>query len=82
MSMSNIDYDQDAAGEQGDPVDLAKGDLADTIEAGDEVRAAGYPEADLPTVAVVRDGRVVAVAQYFEAPQGGWLLSSVTACSE
>jgi hypothetical protein len=82
MSMSNIDYAQDAAGEQGDPVDLAKGDLADTIEAGDEVRAAGYPEADLPTVAVVRDGRVVAVAEYFEAPQGGWLLGGVTACSE
>jgi hypothetical protein len=81
-STTFLDHVQDAVGEQGDPVDLARDDLADTIEPGDEIRSAGYPEAHLPSVAVVREGRVVAVVLYASDGQGGWLLSQVNACSE
>jgi hypothetical protein len=82
MSIGSLDYVQGAVGEQGNPVDLAWHDLASRIEPGDEVRSAGYPEAIQPSVAVIRDDRVVAVAYYFPDSQGGWLLGQVRACAD
>jgi hypothetical protein len=82
VSNGIVDYAQDAVGEQGDPVDIARRELGGSLEPGDEVRAAGYPESAQPTVAVVRDERVVMVVQYVPDSQGGWLRSETTACAD
>ena len=82
VSNGIVDYAQDAVGEQGDPVDIARRELGGSLEPGDEVRPAGYPESAQPTVAVVRDERVVMVVLYVPDSQGGWLRSETTACAD
>jgi hypothetical protein len=60
--------------------ELARRSFSESLQPGDVVEVAGYPEArERRSVRVVRDGRVVAVLDFL--PSGdGWLPDSYTAC--
>lgn len=74
-------YAPGARGEKGDPVDITRRRFSEEIEEGDVVEVAGYPESrGERTVRVVREGRVVAVVEYFRE-SGGWLGSGYSACA-
>lgn len=74
-------YAEGTLGDQGDPVDVARGRLTG-LEEGDIVERAGYAEgAAEPVVRIVRDGTVVGSVSLFDDGQGGWLLSSLEGCS-
>ena len=62
-----------------DPVQSAKDHLSG-LEPGDVVEVAGYPDAEIRQVRVVRDGEVVAVLEYSSDGQDGWLQSSGGSC--
>lgn len=69
-----------ARGEKGDPVALTRRTFADQIRNGDAVETAGYPEsAGAKVVRVVRDGSVIATAEYGRA-DNGWLQDNYAAC--
>lgn len=80
------EYFEGVNGKEGDPVDMARRRFSDHIEKGDVVEGAGYPKVapsqivgDSSYVRVVRDGKVVAVVQYFREG-GGWLEGEYSAC--
>ena len=75
-------YVPGAAGDRGDPVEIARMRLTG-LEDGDAVERAGYPQAGgTAIVRVVRDGTVIAKAELFDDGQGGWLLSSLQGCGD
>ena len=75
-------YAPGAAGDRGDPVEIARMRLTG-LEDGDAVERAGYPQAGgTAIVRVVRDGTVIAKAELFDDGQGGWLLSSLQGCGD
>jgi hypothetical protein len=68
-------------GATGDPDPVASArERLQGLEPDDLVEAAGYPEAQTPQVRVVRDGKVVAVVDFLDDGQGGWLLGGGEAC--
>lgn len=71
-------------GTKGDPLVIATTEVAQwyAAQAGDEVRAAGYPNASPRTYMVVRDGTPVAVADYRDDGDGGWFFGSVSWCED
>jgi hypothetical protein len=69
----------EAVGEQGDPIDVARGHL-NGLEAGDVVEVGGYRGASSPVMRIVRDGKVVGTMTLTDDMQGGWLLGSVEGC--
>lgn len=74
-------YAPGAKGEKGDPVELVGRRFSEETEERDVVEVAGYPESrDQKSVRVVREGRVVAVIEYFRE-SGGWLGSGYSACA-
>jgi hypothetical protein len=74
-------YARGAKGEKGDPVELVRRRFSEEIESGDVVEVASYPKSrEQRTVRVVREGRVVAVVEYFRE-SGGWLDSGYSACA-
>lgn len=75
----SIDYGAGTAGQKGDVLVVARGQIGG-LRAGDRVERAGYPRADQPSVRVVRDGKTVAVAGYDPDGAGGWLLSGTSVC--
>ena len=75
------DYAGGAAGEKGDPVHIAKRQLAGKLRPGDIVERAGYPNSSTRLVRVVRDGRTTMTVEYEPDGQGGWLSTTTTACS-
>jgi hypothetical protein len=77
-SLTNIDYVADAKGATGDPVDLAR-DHFEGLRETDEVRLVRWTEAQA-TVAVIRQGAVIATAHYTNDGRGGWLLETVSRC--
>jgi hypothetical protein len=76
---ATLDYASDARGTKGEPVDIAR-DVLVGLESSDEVIAVGYPEAEFPQVAVLRDGKQVAHLRYSPAEKGEWLLGGYSAC--
>ena len=84
VTTSTLDYFAGAPGLQGEPGEVvrASGEGGVQIEARDVVERAGYPEAgDAPVVRVVRDGRTVATVTLMPSDDGGWLVSTVSACA-
>ena len=66
-------YSEDEMGGEGEPVELLRNDLSDSLKKGDVVEIAGYPESrDEKHVRVVRDGKVIATAHYLRVSDG-WL---------
>jgi hypothetical protein len=60
--------------------------IAGPLAAEDVVEPAGYPRAEIRRVRLVRDGQVVAVADYADAsfaggePGSGWIDEGYSAC--
>ena len=71
-------------GTKGDPLVIATAEVNQwfATQPGDEVKAAGYPEANARTYMVVRDGIAVAVADYRDDGAGGWFFGSVAWCED
>jgi hypothetical protein len=84
ISVGTSDYAAGATGESGDPVDLGRQrfDGAYGLQEGDVVERAGYPQADLQTVRLVRDGRVLATITYRGSEAGGWLEETMATCED
>ena len=57
-------------GQGEDPVAIV-GESVKGLQPEDVVETAGYPEADVPTVRVVRDGKVIGTYGFLEAGDGG-----------
>lgn len=78
------DYAEGATGEHGDPVDLARTrfEQVTDVRADDVIEVAGYPEDDLRTVRLVRDGRVIATISFSASGRGGWLEDTFARCDE
>ena len=75
-------YPEDATGDPGDPLEVARARLTG-LEEGDLVERALYPgSATDPVIRVVRNGRVFAAVTLFDDGQGGWLLGSLEGCGE
>ena len=75
-------------GKKGDPVEMVRRRFSKHIKEGDVVEVAGYPEISTSQIAgdsryvrVVRDGKVVAVMEYFREG-GGWLEGAYSACED
>jgi hypothetical protein len=80
-----IDYFREPEGRPGDPVDLAAQDLPQEVPGwspDDVLEPAGYPEAVPRLVRVVRDGDVVAVAEYPQGTEDGWYLTNILYCED
>jgi hypothetical protein len=76
------DYMVGAKGETSDPVEAArKGLQGHALEPDDVFEPAGYPDADVARVRVVRAGETVAVVDLIDDGSGKWLVSMVTGCS-
>lgn len=78
------DYPEGATGERGDPVDLATARFDQVTDLGDAdiVELAGYPQEELRTVRLVRDGRVVATISFYGSERDGWLEDTFSRCKE
>ena len=50
------------------------------LQPDDKVEVAGFPEAEVPTVRVVRDDRVIGTYGFLEAEDGGLLIEGTTSC--
>jgi hypothetical protein len=81
VAVGSIDYVAGATGEQGDPVELARARLRDSLKEGDVVQAAGYPEEPERHVIVIRDGSTVADLRYVrDEADTGWLVDTEYRC--
>jgi hypothetical protein len=75
------DYIANVKGETGDPVDLTRKHFKG-LRSTDVVTRVGYPGQPSAVVAVVREGRTIATAEYDSDGTGGWLLSTVSRCQD
>lgn len=76
---TNIDYGEVPAG-NADPIDAARDHLGDQVLEGDELVLAGYPEAAVEKVLVLRrDGVPIMSVEMFEGTEG-WFVHTVTSC--
>jgi hypothetical protein len=81
MVQSTIsDYAPLGEGLSKDPVQLVH-DGVKGLETDDLVELAGYPEAEIPTVRVVRDGRVIATFGFIQADDGGLAIETSELCA-
>ena len=79
---SVTDYIQGAKGETSDPLEAARKALEGYgVEPDDVFEPAGYPEAEVQKVRLVRDGEPLAVVDLLDDGSGKWLVSTVTGCS-
>lgn len=79
---SVADYAPGARGETTDPLAAAHTALEGYgLDQDDELVRAGYPEADVTKVVLVREGENLAVVDLIDDGTGKWLVSTVTACS-
>ena len=82
VSNAILDYEAGTPGKTGEPADVVRAERSTELEESDVVEPAGYPGVrDSPVVRVVREGRVVATVTLMPAEGGGWLVSTVTACT-
>jgi hypothetical protein len=78
--MQNIDYGGLPEG-IADPIEAARDALGDRVREGDELVLAGYPDATVEKVVVLRrDGTPIASVEMFEGASG-WVAHTVTTCS-
>jgi hypothetical protein len=63
-----------------DPLQLVEENVKG-LEAGDVVEVGGYPEAEVPTVRVVRAGRVIATFGFIQADDGGLAIETSDLCA-
>lgn len=80
IGSSTLDYASRSSGEQGNPEEIARGQLKG-LEPDDQIFTAGYPEAEYRDIAVERDGDIVAVLGYSPTEDGGWILGGYSVCS-
>ena len=79
---SVTDYIQGAQGETSDPLEAARKAVEGYgLEPDDVFEPAGYPEAEVPKVRLVRAGAPLAVVDLLDDGSGKWLVSTVTGCS-
>lgn len=77
-----VDYIQGAQGETSDPLEAARQAVESYgLEPDDVFEPVGYPEAEIPKVALVRAGTPLAVVDLMDDGQGKWLVGTVTGCS-
>lgn len=77
-----VDYIQGAKGETSDPLAAARTAVeAYQLEPDDVFERAGYPEAEVVKVRLVRDGAPLAIVDLVDDGSGKWLVSMVTGCS-
>ena len=77
------DYAAGAEGERLPPVEIARRFLEErgVLQDDDIVEAAGYPDQDGAVVRLARDGETLAVLEFVSDGNGGWLPSTVNACT-
>jgi len=76
----SLDYGAESPGDHGDPVAITRHRLHG-LRPGDVVEAAGYPARDEERkVRVTRNGKILVVATYTAAADGGWLLTGTDTC--
>lgn len=63
-----------------DPVELVQ-DEVKGLEPDDVVEVAGYPKADVPTVRVLRDRKVIGVFGFLKADDGGLTIETSDVCA-
>lgn len=63
-----------------DPVELVQ-DGVKGLEPDDVVEVAGYPKADVPTVRVLRDRKVIGVFGFLKADDGGLTIETSDVCA-
>jgi hypothetical protein len=79
---SVADYAVGARGKTSDPVEAARNALEGYgLEPDDVLERAGYPDAEVVRVRLVRDGEALAVVDLLDDGTGKWLESMVTGCS-
>lgn len=79
-AMQNIGYGGLPEG-IADPIEAARDALGDRVREGDELVLAGYPDATVEKVVVLRrDGTPIASVEMFEGASG-WVAHTVTTCS-
>ena len=76
-----IDYVEFAPSLKGDVVAVAKAKLSGLLP-DDVVKRVGYPASAVPLVGVVRAGRLAAVTSFAGSASRGWLIDTLTACSD
>lgn len=67
-------------GRSNDPVTVVE-ESVKGLHPGDVIETAGYPEAELPDVRVVRKEKVIAVYSLLEAEDGGLVLEGGSSCA-
>jgi hypothetical protein len=85
VETAQLDYIADAPGEKGEPTDVARKYLGESVQEGDTVELAGYEspgENNATWVRLVRDGKVVAAVDLMKTPDGGWLVNTVSTCKD
>lgn len=75
---SHPDFGEGAAGERGEPVEIAARALAYDLAPGDVVERAGYPEQDPPVFRGRRGDRTIATISLSGDGSGGWLQGETT----
>ncbi len=80
---THADYGAGAKGEVGAPAEIVRAafDERAVHRPDDIVEAAGYPDQEQPAVRLARKGETVAVVELASDGEGGWLVSTVTACT-
>jgi hypothetical protein len=76
------DYAVGARGETSDPLEAARKAVEGYgLEPDDVLERAGYPEAEVARVRLVREGEPLALVDLIDDGTGKWLVSMVTGCS-
>ena len=79
---SVADYIQGAEGETSDPLEAARKAVEGYgLEPDDVFEPAGYPEAEVPKIRLVRAGVPLAVVDLLDDGKGKWLVGTITGCS-
>ena len=78
-SAVTIDYFAEAKGKRGDPEEITRKTVTG-LESGDEILTVGYPDAENRKIAIVRDGKMIAVFSYWPAQKDSWLVGDYSTC--
>lgn len=80
---TTADYAAGTEGEGGAPVEIARLFLEQrgVLKPRDVIEKAGYPEQSQAVVRLAREGETLAIIEFMSDGKGGWLQSTVTACT-
>jgi hypothetical protein len=77
-----VDYVQGAEGSTSDPLAAARKAVESmAVEPDDVFERAGYADAELVEVRIVRDGRPIAVVDLVDDGGGRWLVTTISGCA-